>query len=79
MKDWEIFGLFWRSSWNTETRSVLAGPAMDPSLMLKMCVLQDLHGLSGEETELQVLDCTSFRRFLGLSVSEKGPNHASDG
>ena len=42
--------------------------------MLKMCVLQDLHGLSDEETEFQVLDRTSFRRFLGLSVSDKVPD-----
>ena len=48
--------------------------AKDLLLIVKRCVLRDLHGLSDGETEFQVLDRTSFRRFLGMSVDDKITN-----
>jgi hypothetical protein len=57
----------------------LGHPAKDPLLVLKMCLLQDLHGLSDEKTEFQVLDRTTFQRLLGLPASDKVSNQAGHG
>mgnify|MGYP006283623221 CR=1 FL=1 len=72
--DWEMFRPVLEEQLEYGKSPGPGRPAKDPLLMLKMCVLQDLHGLSDEETEFQVLDRTSFRRFLGLSVSDKVPD-----
>lgn len=72
--DWEMFRPVLEKRLDYGKSKGAGRPAKDPVLMLKMCVLPDFHGLSDEETEFQVLDRTSFRRFLGLSVADKVPD-----
>lgn len=72
--DWEVFRPVLEKRLDYGKSKGAGRPAKDPVLMLKMCVLQDFHGLSDEETEFQVLDRVSFRRFLGLSVADKVPD-----
>ena len=64
----------YKTEMRIEPHAPQAGPGQpveDRLLLLMMCLLQDLHGLSDEETEFQVDDCTSFRWFLGLSKLEE--------
>lgn len=49
-------------------------PPFDPVLMFKICILQQLHGLSDEATELAILDRLSFQDFLGLGNAERVPD-----
>jgi len=46
----------------------------DVTLMFKMLVLQALYNLSDDQTESQVRDRLSFRRFLGLSPEDTVPD-----
>ena len=42
--------------------------------MVKLLLLQQLYNLSDAALEYQVLDCTSFQRFLGLEYSRRVPD-----
>ena len=43
-------------------------PPFDSLLMFKILVLQSLYNTSDDQTEYQIRDRLSFRRFLGLSM-----------
>ena len=49
-------------------------PPFDPVLMFKALILQSLYNLSDDQTEYQIRDRLSFRRFLGLSVDGRVPD-----
>ena len=49
-------------------------PPLDGLLMAKLLLLQSLYNLSDDALEYQINDRLSFKRFLGLSVSEKSPD-----
>lgn len=48
-------------------------PPFAPVLMFKVIVLQKYYGLSEEDTEWQILDLTSFQRFLGIEREGRVP------
>lgn len=49
-------------------------PPFDCVLMFKVLVLQSLYNLSDDQTEYQIRDRLSFRRFLGLSMDGRVPD-----
>jgi len=52
-------------------------PAWPPLLMFKLLLLQSLYGLSDAETEEAVADRLSFRRFAGLGLADRVPDHST--
>jgi transposase, IS5 family len=70
--------------WN-EIGTLLAGlrngpmgaPSYPALAMFKALLLQQLYGLSDPQLEEQLIDRLSFRRFVGLSLSERVPDHSS--
>ena len=52
-------------------------PPFDPLLMFKALLLQQWYRLSDAELEEAVNDRMSFRRFLGLSLQDAGPDHTT--
>src|SRR5208282_1349730 len=62
----------------SEMRGGTMGAPAYPALMLfKAMLLQQWHGLSDPELEGALKDRLSFRRFLGVSLSERLPDHSS--
>jgi len=62
----------------SEMRGGTMGAPAYPALMLfKAMLLQQWHGLSDPELEDALKDRLSFRRFLGVSLSERLPDHSS--
>lgn len=49
-------------------------PPFDCVLMFKVLVLQSLYNLSDDQTEYQIRDRLSFRRFLGLAMDGRVPD-----
>lgn len=49
-------------------------PAYDRSMLFKSCILQSLYNLSDEQLEYQIVDRSSFKRFLGLKKSDRVPD-----
>jgi IS5 family transposase len=49
-------------------------PSLDPVMMVKCLLLQSLYNISDESCEYQINDRLSFKRFLGLSASQKAPD-----
>ena len=49
-------------------------PPYPTELMVRLLVLQQLFNLSDEQLEYQVLDRTSFQRFLGLKETDRVPD-----
>jgi IS5 family transposase len=52
-------------------------PAYPVLLMFKVLLLQSLYGLSDAETEEAVADRLSFRRFVGLALTDAVPDHST--
>lgn len=52
-------------------------PAYPPLLMFKALLLQSLYGLSDAETEEALADRLSFRRFVGLALTDAVPDHST--
>lgn len=52
-------------------------PAYPALLMFKVLLLQSLYGLSDAETEEALLDRLSFRRFVGLALTDAVPDHST--
>lgn len=52
-------------------------PAYAARLLLKVLLLQNWYGLGDPEMEEALSDRLSFRRFTGLSLSEKVPDHST--
>src|SRR5215469_11419613 len=49
-------------------------PPFDPVMMFKILVIQTANTLSDERAEFLINDRLSFRRFLGLSLSDRVPD-----
>ncbi len=58
----------------TERKSAAGAKPFDYVLMFKIIILQRLYNLSDEQTEFQLTDRLSFRRFVGLELSHKVPD-----
>jgi len=52
-------------------------PSYPALVMFKALLLQSLYGLSDAELEEALADRLSFRRFLGLSLTEAVPDHTT--
>ena len=52
-------------------------PGYAPLVLLKAALLQRWHALSDEEAEHAIGDRLSFRRFLGLPLEAKTPDHVT--
>jgi len=50
---------------------------IDPLVMIKAMFLQKLYGLSDPQTEEQLLDRISFRRFVGLTQADPTPDETT--
>jgi transposase, IS5 family len=57
-----------------ERKSNAGRPPYEPLLMLKVIVLQSLYGLSDAQTEFQILDRYTFKRFLGIKSESDIPD-----
>lgn len=57
-----------------EKNSACGRPPFDCVLMFKVLVLQSLYNLSDDQTEYQMRDRLSFRRFLGLAMDARVPD-----
>lgn len=55
-------------------KSDAGASAYDPVLMFKGLIIQKFYNLSDEDLEYQIIDRTSFRKFLGLSDGDKVPD-----
>jgi len=52
-------------------------PPFDPMLMFRAQLLARLYDLSDAELEQQLNDRVSFRRFVGLGLSDEAPDHTT--
>jgi hypothetical protein len=57
-----------------ESKSNAGAKRYDVVMMFKLMVLQRYYNLSNEQTEYQIVDRTSFRRFLGLAEGDRVPD-----
>jgi transposase, IS5 family len=55
----------------------MGAPAYPAQILFKALLLQQWYGLSDPELEDALKDRLSFRRFLGVSLSERLPDHSS--
>jgi len=49
-------------------------PGIDPLVVIKSLLLQSLYSLGDDSCEYQINDRLSFKRFIGISPSEKSPD-----
>ena len=71
-------------SWD-ELKALLSGlrdgpigaPGYPALVMFKALLLQQMYGLSDPQLEELLADRLSFRRFLGLSLSDRVPDHTT--
>ena len=79
---WPIFsrasaGLFVSRTGKPATTRGSGRPAYPSLLMFKVLLLQSLYGLSDAEMEEALGDRLSFRRFVGLSLTDAVPDHTT--
>lgn len=59
---------------NDEAKAKRGRPSYDVVHMMKILFVQRLYNLSDEQTEFQINDRLSFRRFLGIPLSDAVPD-----
>lgn len=72
--DWERFRSRLEELAPVRTSEKGGRPAYDRVMMFKVLIVQELYGLSDEQTEYQILDRTSFRLFLGMDLQDSVPD-----
>ena len=73
--DFEVFRESLNSIYKkTDAKSTAGAKPYDYVLMFKIIILQRLYNLSDEQTEIQLNDRLSFKRFTGLDFSHKVPD-----
>ncbi len=72
--EWQIFYPVLDVVFEKSKPTDVGRPAFDRYLMFKILILQSLYNLSDEQTEFQIIDRRTFRRFLGLSGTDKVPD-----
>ena len=74
--DWGIFKNTIDTSLSNRTKVPSKGgrPPFDKLMLFKGLVIQSLYNLSDEQLEYQIVDRSSFKRFLGLKNSDKVPD-----
>ena len=71
---WEAFRPLLDKGYSQERKSNAGRKRIDPLILFKMLVLQQLFNLSDEEVEFQVNDRLSFEEFVGLGVMNDIPD-----
>ncbi|WP_231594755.1 transposase [Synechococcus sp. CBW1107] len=71
---WESFRPLLDKGYSQERKSNAGRKRIDPLILFKMLVLQQLFNLSDEEIEFQVNDRRSFEGFVGLGVMNDIPD-----
>lgn len=74
--NWNIFQLPLDTAFRDESKDLSKGgrPPFNKLLMFKALVIQSLYNLSDDQLEYQIIDRSSFKRFLGLKKSDKVPD-----
>jgi transposase, IS5 family len=74
--DWRVFESTLNQALENKTKNPSKGgrPPFPKLLLFKALVIQSLYNLSDEQLEYQILDRSSFKRFLGLKKSDKVPD-----
>ena len=72
--DWEMFRPILSTSLNRKRNSKGGRPPYDIILMFKILILQRFYNLSDDQTEYQINDRISFKRFLRLSLGDTVPD-----
>ena len=75
---WEAFCPLLDMGYMQERKSNAGRKRIDPLVLFKMLVLQQLFNLSDEEIEFQVNDRRSFEEFIGLGVMNDIPDATTD-
>jgi len=70
---WEAFRPLLEKSYSQERKGNAGRKRIDPLILFKMLVLQQLFNLSDEGVEFQVNDRRSFEEFVGLGVMNDFP------
>ena len=71
---WESFRPLLDKGYEQERKSHAGRKRIDPLILFKMLVLQQLFNLSDEDLEFQVNDRRSFEEFVGLGVMNSIPD-----
>ena len=72
---WEIFRPILTKALEITPKGKGGRPPYDYIMMFKILILQRYYNISDEQTEYQILDRLSFMRFLGLTLSDRVPDH----
>ena len=72
--DWKVFRKPLHNAFRKERRSNAGRPHYDYLKMFKILILQEMYNLSDSQTQYQLLDRFSFKRFVGISTEEKVPD-----
>ena len=72
--NWCLFSPYLKNALKKEPKGPGGRPPFPYILMFKILVLQRLYNLSDDQTEYQINDRMSFRRFLGLGLNDRIPD-----
>jgi IS5 family transposase len=73
--DWRIFIPILEKAKPDRTKTRKGGrPPLSPLMMFKVIILQELYGVANDATEFMISDRLSWRRFLGMSLSDRAPD-----
>jgi IS5 family transposase len=71
---WKSFRPVIDKPFRKDRKSNAGRPPYDYILMFKILLLQTMYGLSDEQTQFQILDRLTFKRFLGLGPEDAIPD-----
>ena len=74
--DWNIFKPTLDKTFLDKSKDASKGgrPPFDKLMLFKFLLIPGLYYLSDDQLEYQIIDRTSFKRFLGLKKSDKVPD-----
>lgn len=72
--DWNIFTPILEQLPRQKAKGPGGRPAYREDFLFRILVLQKLHNLSDQQTQFQILDRHSFKRFLGLCEADQVPD-----
>lgn len=73
--EWKMFLPLLDKAKPDKTKNGKGGRPPYPNLMMfKVVILQELYGIANDQAEYQINDRLSWKRFLGLTLSDKAPD-----
>ena len=72
--NWTQFKPIIEKAFRVERKSNAGRPPFDYVRMLKVIILQSMYNLSDQQTEFQILDRYTFKRFLGITEESEVPD-----